>query len=116
MHDHAVVIADTTGTIQFWSEGAQKLFGHSASHAVGQRLDLIVPEKYRDLHWAGFRRAMETGTAAAEGTPTDIPVQCHDGRVTAFHGYFMLLRDPQKAVIGAMAIFAAPTPVTGDES
>lgn len=107
MHDHAVIIADTSGTIQFWSEGASKLFGHPASHAVGQRLDVIIPERYRDQHWAGFKRAMETGSAAAEGTPVDLPVQCQDGRVTTVHGYFMLLRDPQKAVIGAMAVFAA---------
>ena len=105
MDDHALVGADATGTIRVWSQGAEKLFGHSAADAIGQTLDLIVPETYRDQHWQGFRRAMETGSAKLDGQSTKIPVKCGDGAVTVFPGAFMLLRDAQKKVIGAMVIF-----------
>lgn len=105
---HAIVVADTAGTIQLWSRGAEKLFGYSAAEAMGRSLDLIVAEPFREHHWAGFWRAMETGTAKAEGQGADIPVKCSNGSVTAFRGLFVLLRDADNQVIGATAIFKEP--------
>jgi PAS domain S-box-containing protein len=106
MDSHAIVIADRSGTIRLWSGGAEKLFGYAASEAVGQTLDLIVPEEFRDQHWNGFRRAMASGRAQYEGQPSDLPVKCRNGQTT-FPGLFVLLRDARKNVIGAMAIFMA---------
>jgi PAS domain S-box-containing protein len=52
--DHrAIVVADTDGVIVHWNAGAERLFGHSPEDAVGQSLDLIVPDEFRDRHWAG---------------------------------------------------------------
>jgi PAS domain S-box-containing protein len=110
MDDHALVGADATGVIQVWSRGAEKLFGHAASSAIGRTLDLIVPEDYRDQHWHGFRKAMETSSAKLDGQTTEIPVKCGDGSVTVFPGAFMLLRDAQRKVIGAMVIFGPRSP------
>ena len=56
--NHAVVVADAGGTISWWSPGAEILFGHRAAVAIGQSLDLIVPEALRARHWTGFGRAM----------------------------------------------------------
>jgi PAS domain S-box-containing protein len=42
--DHAIVVADADGTITWWSPAAEVLFGHSAAVALGQSLDLIVPD------------------------------------------------------------------------
>lgn len=108
MDDHAIIVADTAGVIQLWSQGAEKLFGYAAVHAIGSKLDLIVDEPFREHHWIGFWRAMETGSAKAEGQPSDIPVKCSNGTVTAFPGLLVLLRDPHGKVIGAMAIFTGP--------
>ena len=66
----AVVIADVEGTIIFWNEGASRLFGWPSSHAVGQSLDLIIPERLRERHWTGFREVMATGqTSYGEQLP-----------------------------------------------
>ena len=43
MDQHAVVIADRSGAVRFWSPGAEALFGYPAREPVGQSLDLIVP-------------------------------------------------------------------------
>lgn len=107
MDDHAVVVADATGVIQLWSRGAETLFGHPAQDAVGRTLDLIVPDDYREAHWNGFRHAMASGVAAAEGQPVELPVHCAVG-VKTFPGTFRLLRDAKQAVIGAMLICTAP--------
>jgi PAS domain S-box-containing protein len=104
---HAIIIADTNGVIQLWSTAASMLFGHSDKEAVGQKLDLVVPEEYRDHHWKGFHAAMKRGTANAEGEFFDAPALCRSGEVKTLRGQLHVLRDEQKNAIGAMAIFAA---------
>src|SRR6185437_15652025 len=54
----AIVYARADGAIGFWNAGAEALFGHSPAEALGKRVDLIVPEEYRAMHWAGFARAI----------------------------------------------------------
>jgi PAS domain S-box-containing protein len=105
MTDHAIVVADADGSITWWSPGAEILFGHSAASAIGQILDLIVPEAFRPRHWAGFRRAMET--PAVKDLVADIPALCADGQVKEFAGRLLVLSDGLGAALGAMAIFAA---------
>jgi PAS domain S-box-containing protein len=112
MDDYGIVVADRTGIIQMWSRGAEGLFGHSREEAVGQSLDLVVPEKYREAHWNGFHRAMETGVAGAEGESVELPVNCKSG-IRKFPGTFRLVRDKDNAVIGAMLICTASAPGEG---
>ena len=111
MDNHAIVIADAQGVIQLWSRGAETLFGHAARDVVGRPLDCIVPDEYREAHQQCFARAMESGFAGGEGVAFELPVGCAGG-VMVFPGMFMLVRDAEKAVIGAMAIFTAPAPPT----
>src|SRR5207244_5654074 len=66
----AVVYADDTGTIMRWNHAAAALFGYSAAEALGQNLDLIVPEHLRAAHWRGFKAAMTTGVMTLQGRPT----------------------------------------------
>ena len=56
-----VVVADAEGKIVFWNPGAERIFGFSESDAIGQTLDLIVPERQRHRHWEGFDKTMQTG-------------------------------------------------------
>jgi PAS domain S-box-containing protein len=105
--DHAIIIADADGTITSWSGGAEVLFGYSAAAAVGQNLDLIVPEALRTRHWAGFQRAVES--PQVKDLAADIPVTCADGQVREFAGRLLVLSDGLGAALGAMAIFAAGT-------
>ena len=44
----AVIYADDAGTIRRWNRAAADLFGYSAAEALGQSLDLIIPEHLRD--------------------------------------------------------------------
>ena len=105
MDKTAVIIADATGAIRFWSAGAEEAFGHAADVAVGRTLDLIVPPEFRDAHWIGFRRAFETGVAEVEGLTTPFPVCCADGRIEEAPGRLTLVRAPHGQVVGAMVVF-----------
>lgn len=57
----AIVIADREGRIVSWNAGAQALFGYPAPEAIGAKLDLIVPDRLRARHWAGYEATMRTG-------------------------------------------------------
>jgi PAS domain S-box-containing protein len=102
--DNAVVVVDPTGTIRYWSSGATALFGHGDS--VGLKLDIIVPEPFRDMHWSGFHRAMTTGESRSSGDRRNIPVLCADGEVRPFPGTFTVTWDAHGRPTGAIAIWS----------
>jgi PAS domain S-box-containing protein len=75
----AVVIADADGTIAFWNEAAERLFGWSMREAVGQSLDLIIPERQRARHWTGYRQTMATGETKYGEQLLEVPALHRDG-------------------------------------
>jgi PAS domain S-box-containing protein len=76
----AVVIADWRGVIVFWNDAATQLFGWSEAEATGQSLDLIIPERLRDRHWAGYTRVMASGHTDYGARLLEVPAQHRDGR------------------------------------
>lgn len=53
----AVIVADETGVVQSWSDGAAALFGYTAREAVGRTVgELIVPPTFLSQHEKGLRR------------------------------------------------------------
>src|SRR3989337_3745715 len=48
----AIVCSDRDGIIRIWNGGAEAIFGYGAREAVGESLDIIVPQRIRDRHWA----------------------------------------------------------------
>lgn len=102
----AIVVADASGTIRQWSPGASRLFGHLPEDVLGSSLDVIVPERYRQAHWAAFAAVMAGGPGKLDGACANIPVRCHDEQVRVFPGRFSFVRDPYGCVIAAMATYA----------
>jgi PAS domain S-box-containing protein len=100
----AIIMADRDGTIRLWNGGARAVFGYSAEEAVGQSLDLIIPERLRDRHWNGFRKAMETGVTRYGRELLAVPAMRKDeGRISVEFSV-ALLRDPAGEVLGVAAI------------
>jgi PAS domain S-box-containing protein len=66
----AIIYADRSGTIRRWNRAATVLFGFSAEEALGQNLDLIIPDSLRARHWRGFDAAMTSGALKLAGRPT----------------------------------------------
>jgi len=75
----AVLIADADGQIVFWNAAAERLFGWTDAEAVGQRLDLIIPERLRDRHWEGWHRVMATGETKYGDSLLEVPALRRDG-------------------------------------
>lgn len=76
----AVIYSDAEGTIQFWNDGAERIFGFARAEALGQSLDLIIPENLRKRHWEGYDQTMSTGTSRYEsGALLAVPAMRKDG-------------------------------------
>ena len=90
----AVVVADAEGTITFWNDAATRLFGWPAHEAVGSSLDLIIPERLRARHWAGYRRTMATGRTEYGDQLLQVPALHRDGRALSIAFTVTLLRGP----------------------
>lgn len=63
----AIIFADRDGAIRLWNRGAETLFGYAAAEVIGRSLDVIIPERLRAAHWAGFTRAVESGKTRYSG-------------------------------------------------
>jgi PAS domain S-box-containing protein len=109
---HAFVTVDQAGVIAAWSEGAEKLFGHPSSEAVGRTLDLIVPESHRERHWAGFHALLGSVTAETEWDrgAVVVPVLQRDGTVLPAAVRLVVLRDALDRAAGAVGVFIADPP------
>jgi PAS domain S-box-containing protein len=57
----ALVVCDRAGRVVVWNAAAERLFGWTEAEAMGQRMDMIVPERLRQRHWEGYDKSMATG-------------------------------------------------------
>lgn len=63
----AMIYSNRQGNVEAWNPAAEALFGYCSEEAIGQSLDLIIPEHLRDAHWTGFNRAMASGSTKNGG-------------------------------------------------
>jgi PAS domain S-box-containing protein len=100
----AVIFADREGRIRLWNRGAELIFGHTAAEALGQSLDIIIPERLRNAHWEAFDRSLESGrTKYVDRVLTTRSVH-RDGRKLYVDLSFGLVRDADGKMAGAFAI------------
>ena len=101
----AVVAADRSGIIRLWNPGAERIFGHRAGEAVGQSLDLIIPERLRTAHWDGWRRVVETGRSRyGDGDLLSVPAVRKDGERISVEFTIVPLKDEIGRMVGMAAL------------
>lgn len=100
----AIIFGDRKGNIVLWNRGAEEMFGWKAIEAVGQSMDIIIPEKHRSRHWEGYHRVMQTGVTRYGNNLLAVPAQTKDGRRISVEFNISLINSPEGAVIGAAAI------------
>ncbi len=99
----AVIFADRSGVIREWNAASERMFGHSRAEAVGQRLDLILPERFREAHWEGYARAI--GDAETKYAGQSLPTRALRGGDEQFYvelSFAIVLGDDGE-VAGALA-------------
>jgi len=100
----AVVVGNREGVIIYWNRGAVNLFGHPSGEALGRSLDLIIPEKYRQRHWEGYRRVMANGETAYRDRTLKVPSEDKAGNPLSLEFSMVLLEKPGGGAAGAAAI------------
>ena len=105
----AIVVSDPSGIITLWNGGAERLFGYPAAEALGQSLDLIIPEKQRSRHWAGYDVAMATGETKYGDALLKVPATHRDGRRLSIEFSVALLRDADGKIAGIAAVIRDAT-------
>lgn len=90
----AIVAADRHGLIWFWNAGAERIFGFTSAEASGRSLDLIIPERLRARHWAGWHEVMKTGESRyGTGDLLAVPAVRRDGKRISVEFTIHPLRD-----------------------
>lgn len=100
----AIIVADRQGTIRYWNTGAERMFGYNASEAVGQSLDLIIPENLRSRHWEGYFRVMATGQTKYLADLLTSPGTHKDGSSLSLEFSIVLLRGESGEIEGCASI------------
>jgi PAS domain S-box-containing protein len=106
----AVVYADAEGVIRHWNQGAARIFGFAEAEAVGQSLDLIIPENLRGRHWQGYRETMRTGQSRYDGGQLlSVPAIRKDGARISVEFTIVPFTDPGGAMVGIGAVMRDAT-------
>lgn len=100
----AVIYANREGRIELWNSGAASIFGYSAEEALGQSLDLIIPEKLRTRHWEGYRRVMASGSTRYGKELLAVPAIRKDGARISVEFTIVLVRSSDGELLGSTAI------------
>jgi PAS domain S-box-containing protein len=101
----AIVYADAEGLIRFWNRGAERIFGFTAVEALGQSLDIIIPERLRARHWDGYRQTMATGRSRyGAGDVLAVPGLRKDGSTVSLEFTVVPVRGPDGRLDGIAAV------------
>ena len=101
----AIIFADAEGAIRFWNRSAERIFGFVEAEALGQSLDMIIPENLRVRHWAGFSATMRSGsTRYGSGEILAVPALRRDGGRISIEFTIVPFRDNHARIIGIAAM------------
>jgi PAS domain S-box-containing protein len=101
----AIIATDQDGLITFWNPGAERIFGHPAAEALGQSLDIIIPERLRAAHWKGFSDVIRTGESRyGAGEVLSVPGIRRDGERISLDFTIVILNGADGSIVGMAAI------------
>ena len=105
----AVIVSDAEGVITMWNPAASRLFGFTEAEALGQSLDLIIPEKQRNSHWNGYHKTMQTGKTRYATDVLRVPAMHKEGHRLSVAFTVALLYSAEKTVTGIVAVIRDET-------
>jgi PAS domain S-box-containing protein len=100
----AIMFADRAGIIRLWNSGAERMFGFTADEALGQSLDLIIPENLRGRHWDGYGRVMASGASRYSADLLSAPALHKDGARISTEFSMVMVKNEAGEMLGVAAI------------
>jgi PAS domain S-box-containing protein len=68
----AIILANWSGNIISWNQGAHNMFGYLEEEVLGKPLTLIMPQHYREGHLKGLERFQAAGEAHVIGKTVEL--------------------------------------------
>jgi PAS domain S-box-containing protein len=75
----AIISADHTGNIVSWNNAATRILGYTPEDAIGQRLELIIPERFHEAHRKGMQRVTAGGESRVIGKTVELFARTKSG-------------------------------------
>jgi PAS domain S-box-containing protein len=92
-----------------WNPAAERMFGFGRDEALGQSLDLIIPQRLQQRHWDGYHQTMASGRTRYGNEVLRVPAVHKDGRALSIAFTVALLYDAAHAVSGIAAVIRDET-------
>jgi len=105
----AIIVVDAHEKIVMWNPAATRIFGYSQAEALGNTLDLIVPERQRQRHDEGCRKTMDTGITRYGTSLLKVPALHKNGSMLSIAFTVGMLFDEHQKVSGIVAIIRDET-------
>jgi two-component system sporulation sensor kinase A len=75
----AIILAEQDTKIIAWNKGAEALFGYTEEEAIGEDVDIIIPEHLKEGHRRGVERLRATGESKIIGRMVELSGLRKDG-------------------------------------
>ena len=100
----AVIVSDAKGNVIVWNPAAERLFGWTEAEALGQSMDMIIPERLRKRHWEGYDKSMQTGQTRYAHDVLRVPAVDKSGRAMsiAFTVFMLFGPDGKPSACGSV--------------
>jgi PAS domain S-box-containing protein len=105
----AIVASDAGGAIVLWNPAAQRMFGFTEAEALGQSLDIIIPQRQQQRHWDGYHQTMATGKTRYGNDVLRVPAVHKDGHTLSIAFTVALLHTPDGKVSAIVAVIRDET-------
>ncbi len=80
-----IIVINTTGTIEAFNRGAERLFGYPASEAIGRKVNMLMPSPDHEEHDAYLGRYLTTGVPTIIGSGRQVTGRRRDGTTFPLH-------------------------------
>jgi PAS domain S-box-containing protein len=105
----AIIVVDAHEKIVLWNAAATRIFGYSEDEALGNSLDLIIPERHRQRHNEGCRKSMDTGITRYGASLLKVPALHQTGSMLSIAFTVGMLFDENQKVNGIVAVIRDET-------
>jgi len=105
----AIIVVDAHEKIVLWNTAATRIFGYSEDEALGNSLDLIIPERHRQRHNEGCRKSMDTGITRYGTSLLKVPALHQSGNMLSIAFTVGMLFDENQKVNGIAAVIRDET-------
>lgn len=76
----AIISADHVGEIVSWNKAATRILGYTDEEAIGQRLELIIPDRFHEAHRNGMQRVTAGGEGRVIGSTVELFARTKSGK------------------------------------